>query len=121
MLEDAKAENGGIVLPDSGSVFSSWDPNHHLKANRGEKTIIMAQPLHLYGSLPESEDKGVDQVFDYSRMTGRYFKPDDRICLIIDNTDYSSIRWTDGRNYFDNLIEFGYSDNWSARDQADLF
>ena len=95
MLEAAKAGNGGIVLPDAGNVFSTWDPNYHLSANKGEKITIMSQPLHLYGPLPVSAepDKGTEQVFDYGRMTGRYHKPDDRICLIIDNYDYSSIRW----------------------------
>ena len=97
MLEGAKAGNGGIVLPDAGNVFATWFPNHHLSANRGEVLPIMSQPLHLYGPLPQTQtaepDKGTEQVFDYSRMTGRYFKPDDRICLILDNTDYSSIRW----------------------------
>ena len=92
MLEEAKAENGGIVLPDAGSVFSSWDPNHHLSANKGEKTVIMAQPLHLYGSLPQVESIGAATVFDYSRMTGRYFEPDDKICLIFDNVYYDKLR-----------------------------
>ena len=53
-------------------------------------------------------------------MTGRYFKSDDRICLIIDNTDYSSIRFM-GTNCWGDPVEKGYPDNRIARDQADLF
>ena len=80
------------MLPDAGNIFTSFEPNYHLNANKGEKLIIMSQPLHLFGPLPESADKGAEQVFDYSRMSGRYFKPDDRICLIFDNYEYSGLR-----------------------------
>ena len=74
----------------------------------------MSQPLHLYGPLPElaQPDKGMDQVFDYSRMTGRYFKPDDRICVIIDNYDYSIVR-----DENDN----GLGDLPGCHEDADLF
>ena len=60
----------------------------------------MSQPLNLFGPLPESVDKGANQVFDYSRMSGRYFKPDDRICLIFDNSDYSDLRECHGYEGF---------------------
>ena len=51
----------------------------------------MTKPLHLYGPFPQSI-KGVAQVFDYSRMVGRYFEPDDKICLIYDNVNYDKLR-----------------------------
>ena len=31
-------------------------------------------------------------MFDYSRMEGRFFKPDDKICLIFDNVKYDKLR-----------------------------
>ena len=113
MLEAAKAEKGGIVLPDARNVFSTWDPNYHLSVNKGEILTIMSQPLHFYGPFPKSAqpDKGADQVFDYSRMTGRYFKPDDRVCVIIDNYDYSSIR---------NEHDIGFIDLPECHRNADL-
>ena len=105
MLEQTRAENGGIVLPDAGNFFSSFEPNSHLNADKGEKTIIMSQPLHFFGPLPATADKGAEQVFDYSRMSGRYFLPDERICLIFDNNDYSELRSEQGFEDFDDLPE----------------
>ena len=32
------------------------------------------------------------EVFNYSRMSGRFFQPDDRICVIFDTCDYSELR-----------------------------
>ena len=52
MLEQAAAENGGIVLPDTENVFATFEPNSHLNADKGEKLTIMSQTLHLYGPLP---------------------------------------------------------------------
>ena len=53
----------------------------------------MAKPLHFYGPLPQSLTvKGANQVFDYSRMMGRFFEPDDRLCIIIDNSNYDKLR-----------------------------
>ena len=53
----------------------------------------MAKPLHFYGPLPQSLTvKGANQVFDYSRMMGRFFEPEDRICIIIDNCNYDELR-----------------------------
>ena len=31
-------------------------------------------------------------MFDYSRMEGRFFEPDDKICLIFDNVKYDKLR-----------------------------
>ena len=64
-------------------------PNYNCPV-KGEKLPIMSQPLHFFGPLPEL-DKGAEQVFDYSRMSGRYFLPDERICLIFDNSEYSEL------------------------------
>ena len=36
--------------------------------------------------------KGTAKVFDYSRMVGRYFEPEEKICLIIDTVNYSLLR-----------------------------
>ena len=57
----------------------------------------MTKPLHLYGPLPRA-----NQVLDYSSMVekikemkeklGRFFEPDDRICLIFDNASYDQLR-----------------------------
>ena len=82
------------MLPDAKNVFTRWKPNYHRSADKGEILPIHDQDLHLFGALPESAqlDKGAEQVFDYSRMSGRYFKPNDRICLIFDNYDYSGLR-----------------------------
>ena len=51
----------------------------------------MTKPLHLYGPFPQSI-KGATQVFDYSRMVGRFYKPDEKICLIFDNVYYDKLR-----------------------------
>ena len=88
MLERSKAENGCYLLPDAKNVFNMWIPNDK-EAQSGEKVIKITKPLHLYGSYPESYvSRGAVQVFDYSRMEGQYFEPDDKLCLIFDNTDY---------------------------------
>ena len=53
----------------------------------------MTKPLHFYGPLPQSiTAKGAAQVFDYSRMVGRFFEPDEKICLIFDNVSYDKLR-----------------------------
>ena len=53
----------------------------------------MTKPLHIYGPFPQSiTAKGAAQVFDYSRMVGRYFEPDEKICLIFDNVYYEKLR-----------------------------
>ena len=31
-------------------------------------------------------------MFDYSRMEGRFFEPDEKICLIFDNVNYRKLR-----------------------------
>ena len=51
----------------------------------------MTKPLHIYGPFPQSI-KGAAQVFDYSRMVGRFFEPDEKICLIFDNVKYNKLR-----------------------------
>ena len=51
----------------------------------------MTKPLHFYGPFPQSI-KGAAQVFDYSRMVGRFFEPDEKICLIFDNVNYDKLR-----------------------------
>ena len=51
----------------------------------------MTKPLHLYGPFPQSI-KGASQVFDYSRMVGRFFEPDEKICLIFDCVKYDKLR-----------------------------
>ena len=92
VLERAKAENDCFLLPDAGNVFNAWQPNDQ-EAFSGEKTLIMVKPLHFYGPLPQSLTvKGANQVFDYSRMMGRFFEPDDRLCIIIDNSSYDQLR-----------------------------
>ena len=50
-------------------------------------------------------------------MPDRYFKPADRICLIFDNYDYSSIRWIDEESG----KEKGLGDLSDCRDDADRF
>ena len=56
----------------------------------------MTKPLHLFGPFPQSESsaavKGAAQVFDYSRMEGRFFEPDEKICLIFCNEHYGELR-----------------------------
>ena len=91
----------------------------------------MTKPLHLYGPFPQSI-KGAAQVFDYSRMVGRFFEPDERICLIFDNVSYDKLReipefsmrhpervakfnWNSLRN------ELMYHDMPHAREWADEF
>ena len=51
----------------------------------------MTKPLHLFGPFPQSI-KGASQVFDYSRMVGRFYEPDEKICIIIDNVNYDKLR-----------------------------
>ena len=55
--------------------------------------LKMTKPLHFYGPNPQSiTNEGADQVFDYSRMIGRFFEPEDKICLIFDNEHYEKLR-----------------------------
>ena len=66
----------------------------------------MTKPLHLYGPFPQSI-KGAAQVFDYSRMVGRFYEPDEKICLIFDCVSYDQLRelpefagrWPDSKAY----------------------
>ena len=51
----------------------------------------MTKPLHLYGPFPQSI-KGAAQVFDYSRMVGRFYEPEEKICLIFCNEHYDKLR-----------------------------
>ena len=50
-----------------------------------------SKPLHFFGPNPQSIE-GPAQVFDYSRMVGRFFEPDDKICLIFSNEHYNKLR-----------------------------
>ena len=52
----------------------------------------MKKPLHFFGSLPQQIQIKGDQAFDYSRMVGHYFKPEEKICLIFDNVNYDKLR-----------------------------
>ena len=52
-----------------------------------------------------------------NKVPDRYFIPDDRICLIFDNYDYSSIRWIDEESG----TEKGYDDLSDCRVDADRF
>ena len=93
-LREATAENGCLIIPDAKGVFGTWVPNEHERYT-GSIELKTAKILHLLGPDPESDElynRGADQVFDYSRMSGRYFKPDERICLIFENHDYSGLR-----------------------------
>ena len=69
----------------------------------------MVKPLHFFGPNPQST-KGAQQVFDYSRMEGRFFEPDDKICIIIDNADYGNLRKLEEFNkshmFFSNALQF---------------
>ena len=90
IIELAKAENDCYLLPDAANKFNAWTPNFQA-AISGEKILIMTMPLHLYGPIPQAI-KGAAQVFDYSRMVGRFYEPDDKICLIFSNEHYSKLR-----------------------------
>ena len=87
----------------------------------------MTKPLHLFGPFPQSI-KGATQVFDYSRMVGRFFEPDEKICLIFDNVHYDTLRerpefsykYPEGYGpYFTNIDM--YPDLPQARVWADTF
>ena len=96
MLERAKADNDCFLLPDAKNVFNSWTPNE-TETFSGEKVIKMTTALHLYGPFPGSDEvivRGAKQVFDYSRMEGDFFQPDDRICILISNINYDELRET---------------------------
>ena len=49
----AKAENDCILLPDAANKFNAWTPNKQA-ASKGEKILIMTEPLHFYGPFPQS-------------------------------------------------------------------
>ena len=104
------------MIPDAKNVFATWIPNEEEKYS-GEIVMKTTQPLHLFGSYPEQYEpqvRGAIQVFDYSRMEGRYFEPDDRICLIFDNTDYNRLRelpeFSEKWSYGSLRHEFKYGD-----------
>ena len=88
----------------------------------------MTKPLHLYGPFPQSII-GAAQVFDYSRMVGRFFEPDDKICLIFDNVYYDKLREIPEFSKscenigFNGVLknEFVYHDMPHARQWADEF
>ena len=85
----------------------------------------MTKPLHLYGPFPQSI-KGAAQVFDYSRMVGRFFEPEEKICLIFDNVSYDKLRelpeFSERFNEGDSLGgKFIYPDMPQARVWADDF
>ena len=90
-LNEAAEINGCIRLPDIKNVFRSWIPN-----GDGEIIIKIQRPLHLFGPEPEEETKGEEPVFDYSRMSGHFFQPDDRLCLIVGNVKYDQLRKQEG-------------------------
>ena len=52
MLERAKTEDGVILIPDNGQVFSTWTPNSN-ETYSGEKTFSITKPLHFFGALEE--------------------------------------------------------------------
>ena len=61
-------------------------------------------------------------MFDYSRMEGRFFEPDDKICLIFCNSRYDKLRKLPefaNKQYNDN--ELVYADLPRARKWADEF
>ena len=86
----------------------------------------MTKPLHLYGPFPQSI-KGATQVFDYSRMVGRFFEPDEKICIIIDNVNYDKLRELPefserhGPKTWSLSNELQYADMPLAREWADEF
>lgn len=41
IIEQAKAENGCILLPDFANVFNEWKPNGQEERKSGEKLLIM--------------------------------------------------------------------------------
>ena len=77
------------MLPDKDHALISWVPNEN-----GEIVIKSAIPLHFYGPDPESDESASrgKAIFDYSRMKGRYYAPDEKICLIFDCVDYKDLR-----------------------------
>ena len=86
----------------------------------------MAKPLHLFGPNPLSLTvKGANQVFDYSRMMGRFFEPDEKICLIFDNVHYGKLRqieefsWKHNPKMRSLKNELRYADMPCAREWAD--
>ena len=105
-----------------------WNPNDQ-EANSGEKMLKMSMPLHFFGPNPLSI-QGPSQVFDYSRMVGRFFEPDDKICLIFDNVSYDKLRklpeyakrHPDISNTYGSLSnQLEYDDMPRAREWADEF
>ena len=90
-LSEATEINGCIRLPDIKNVFKSWIPN-----GDGEIIIKIQRPLHLFGPEPEEETKGEEPVFDYSRMSGHFFQPDDKLCIIVGNVKYDQLRKQEG-------------------------
>ena len=51
IIEQAKADNECILLPDAANNFNAWTPNVQ-EAFSGEKILIMTKPLHLFGPFP---------------------------------------------------------------------
>ena len=60
-------------------------------------------------------------------MIGRYFEPDDKICLIFDNVYYDKLRERHDAKWGDNELfgayrnQFMYADMPRAREEADTF
>ena len=68
-------------------------------------------------------------MFDYSRMEGRFFEPNDKICLIFCNEHYGELRklpeyakrYPDEERYSSLRNEFHYPDMPRAREWANTF
>ena len=130
IIQQAKAENECILLPDAANFFNAWTPNFQ-EAENGEKILIMSKPLHMFGPFPQSPQsesaavKGASQVFDYSRMEGRFFKPDVKICFIVCNEHYDKLRKLPEfaqKHEFGSLVnKLQYPDMPRAREWADEF
>ena len=130
VLELAKDNIGCILLPDAGHHFNAWKPNYQC-SEKGEKIAIMVKPIHFFGPYPQQITEGASQVFDYSRMIGRFFEPDDKICIIFDNISYGKLRElpefavrfdsSKNSNYRPIHNELVYGDMPRAREWANTF
>ena len=68
-------------------------------------------------------------MFDYSRMVGRFYEPDEKICLIFDVSNYNELRklpefserWPDDESYGSRRNKFHWYDMPRAREWANEF
>ena len=67
----------------------------------------------MFGPDPESDEPhDALHFFDYARMMHCYYEPDDRLCLIFDNSTYDMLR--ELPEYATSYEDVPYASEWAT-------